>query len=981
MSQAGTSGTGTIEPTEITLDGDVSFATGAEITIHTGVAVNNSGSSIEFVGNGVSTLTLNVTDTDENTIIGKGSGNLTLTGTDNVALGFQAMVALTSGDMNLALGNHTLADNTTGSNNIAIGDNALNSLNGDNGNVAIGYQSIQAITTGGGNVAVGTGTIASATDTNSNTAIGAAALNSLLTGDQNTAVGAISGNGITTGTNNLYLGYSAGSSNTAAESSNIYLQSTGVVSESHTLRIGADTGTGTRELNQAFICGINGVTSSNPMMVTINSATDQLGTAAVPSSGVVTINGDTGTATGDPITLTALDGANNSGASVQFTASGSKVVLDVTDPSDNTFVGKDSGNSTLTGTDNVALGNNILPVLTTGTFNIGVGNNSLLLNSTGSLNIAIGHSSLAANTTQNDNIAVGYQSLMALNGGAANIAIGNAALLVSTTDNANIAIGSSCLDSLNGGSNNTIIGRIGMATSTADSQNVGLGNNVLHDLDGGDNNVAVGYNAGDNVETGSENIYIGFAAGTTNTTSESANIYLNSVGVIADSHTLRIGAATGSGTQELNKSFISGIVGNTVSNTKLVTIDSSTDQLGVIDVPGVDGIQTIDGDSGSASGATVSLKALDGALHSGASVSFTGSGSALVLNVTDATDNTIIGENSGDVATTGTNNVSVGKDCFLALTTGSYNIGLGNGSFGALLTGSTNVSIGGLGLALCESGSQNIAIGNQALAQTVSDSQNIAIGDAVMFQLEGSSTATGNIGIGSQCLLNTAADSRNITMGIAGLHDLNGGSDNLAFGNSAASSLTTGSFNIMLGTAVGSAYTTSESSNILLNTAGVIADSNTLRIGLATGSGNAQLNKAFICGINGNTVSNTKMVTINSSTDQLGIADVPFGTIVWTDQGISFTAAVQNGYFCTAALTVTLPASPVQGDQVNIAVDTTGSVVVQANTGQIIRVGAGVSSTAGTATNIVRGDSLQLVFRAANNQWQSIATEGSWNLA
>lgn len=93
------------------------------------------------------------------------------------------------------------------------------------------------------------------------------------------------------------------------------------------------------------------------------------------------------------------------------------------------------------------------------------------------------------------------------------------------------------------------------------------------------------------------------------------------------------------------------------------------------------------------------------------------------------------------------------------------------------------------------------------------------------------------------------------------------------------------------------------------------------------------------------------------------------------------TLASDNGYFATAAGTYTLPASPAQGELVMIAADTTGAVAVTANTGQIIRIGNQVSSTAGTATSNARGDSLILRYRATGAVWIAFGPVGTWTLA
>lgn len=105
------------------------------------------------------------------------------------------------------------------------------------------------------------------------------------------------------------------------------------------------------------------------------------------------------------------------------------------------------------------------------------------------------------------------------------------------------------------------------------------------------------------------------------------------------------------------------------------------------------------------------------------------------------------------------------------------------------------------------------------------------------------------------------------------------------------------------------------------------------------------------------------------------------GVDVWLDISVNTLTVVNAGYFCTAALTATLPASPVQGDNVAIFVDTASTVVIRANTGQTIRFNQNTSTVAGTATNSARGDLLWFVYRAADLTWQTTSHVGLWSLA
>ena len=114
------------------------------------------------------------------------------------------------------------------------------------------------------------------------------------------------------------------------------------------------------------------------------------------------------------------------------------------------------------------------------------------------------------------------------------------------------------------------------------------------------------------------------------------------------------------------------------------------------------------------------------------------------------------------------------------------------------------------------------------------------------------------------------------------------------------------------------------------------------------------------------------------SVDANGFVSSLGAGFVWIDQATGTTLVKNTGYFVTAATTQTLPASPSQGDVVKVVADTTGAIVVTANTGQTIRIGNLTSSVAGTMTSTLRGDSLELVFRSSTSTWISISTTGTW---
>jgi hypothetical protein len=145
-----------------------------------------------------------------------GAGNLTGTGNDNTANGFQALQSNTAGSYNAANGMYALNANTIGAANIANGFQALAANTSGNYNTANGHAALHLNTTGSNNSANGFQALDSNTTGNSNTANGYQALYSNTTGSNNTANGYAAGqyiaDGVTanqTSSNSVYEGYQA----------------------------------------------------------------------------------------------------------------------------------------------------------------------------------------------------------------------------------------------------------------------------------------------------------------------------------------------------------------------------------------------------------------------------------------------------------------------------------------------------------------------------------------------------------------------------------------------------------------------------------------------------------------------------------------------------------------------------------------------------------------------------------------------------
>ena len=107
----------------------------------------------------------------------------------------------------------------------------------------------------------------------------------------------------------------------------------------------------------------------------------------------------------------------------------------------NTFMGINSGNFTMTGSNNIAIGDLSLLYNTTGNYNTALGSYSLYSNQSGERNTAAGSGSLYSNTQGDNNTAIGNGSLSLNTIGLENVAVGNQSLGANTQGTQNTALG------------------------------------------------------------------------------------------------------------------------------------------------------------------------------------------------------------------------------------------------------------------------------------------------------------------------------------------------------------------------------------------------------------------------------------------------------------------------------------------------------------------------------------------------------------
>lgn len=245
------------------------------------------------------------------------------------------------------------------------------------------------------------------------------------------------------------------------------------------------------------------------------------------------------------------------------------------------------------------------------------------------------------------------------------------------------------------------------------------------------------------------------------------------------------------------------------------------------------GIVTLNGNSGSATGSTVSV--LGGLVNAGASALFSGSGSTLQLSLGSGSGELFLGKASG-TGLTGSRffNAAVGDHAFAA-----------SGGGGANISGSSNAVLGPR------------AAGNTRSAAVVEIDSCVLIGDSV----SGSANAT------SQTLLANVFIGGNSGGGssTAATIDLE---RNVGVGAQSLSNSSLGTDNICLGYRSGVTYTTNESNNIIIGGGDVVGDSFVTRIGYIQQAG--PQTSCFIEGIDGITVTGTAVLVATGG--QLGVA-------------------------------------------------------------------------------------------------------------
>jgi hypothetical protein len=355
-----------------------------------------------------------------NTFIGSQAGYNNASD-NNVGIGYSSLFGNTTGTNNIGIGNSTLSANQSGSFNVFIGSSA-GASNATVGNVGIGHNTMFQNTIGALNVALGYQALMSNVSGNNNTALGHQALMNSISdnntgvgraalinnkGNNNTAVGFQALQSNVSGTDNVAIGYNAGSSNAtsnavfigsgAGASNTIGVNNTAIgynalnsnVSGTYNLMIGTVAGQNNKANNNTFLgstAGVSNTLGNNNTFVGTSAGFGNItgiGNVLVGSNSGPSLGTDNNTALGyNTLSTAGLLASENTvvgsnAASIFKTGSfntiiGTAAVGNGVTGSFNTYIGyKVAYNNTSSGSNNIAIGYNLVNISGSNTFQVG----------------------------------------------------------------------------------------------------------------------------------------------------------------------------------------------------------------------------------------------------------------------------------------------------------------------------------------------------------------------------------------------------------------------------------------------------------------------------------------------------------------------------------------------------------------------------------------------------------------------------------
>ena len=267
-------------------------------------------------------------------------------------------------------------------------------------------------------------------------------------------------------------------------------------------------------------------------------------------------------------------------------------------------------------------------------------------------------------------------------------------------------------------------------------------------------------------------------------------------------------------------------------------------------------------------------------------------------------------------------------------------------------------------------GYPNVFLGYQSGSLTLANGNNACVGGFNMSSV-GTGSANSNTLIGVSAGLSMVNSQQNTIVGNYAF-DSSDVSYNTVLGTQSLRNLNSGNgYNIAIGVTTGNSYNSNESSNIVINNSGTTSESNVLRIGAGTGTGQQQLNAAYISGIYGinNTGGLARAVTIDQN-GQLGSAS-----------GVSTTYVDTGTYTVLSTDSVMLLDTNDWADPMTVLLPEAGGVdgqiwTVKDKTGQAAVYNITVQSVSGdinidNATTYV----INANYGAASFEWSTFANQ------
>ena len=415
----------------------------------------------------------NINDGSNNVLIS--TGNSTITASNTVAVGYQALTALTTGAGNTAVGYQANVTQTTGSNNTALGYQANAGGVSTSDSVAIGHN---AIASNNRSIAIGKDAYAPTYDI---IAIGnEAGPHGGGNPAQSVWIGKFAGysNGGNGNGNNVGVGHSTGRFSNSMY--NVYLGTT----------VGYHGGQGFNTWVGATAGSISGNTSVVTESVAIGyqaSSGNAVGGVAIGrQAGNGSATADYTVAVGYQALTALTTGASNTAVGYQAGAA-------LTTGANNVLVGYLAGSNITTGNSHTVLGEGAGAGLTTTRDSVAIGKGAM---STANSERAVAVGYNAGNTCGEKGVHVGHLAGLN-NSGAHCVNLGASAGSTNTTTNSTVSIGSSANSNKGGTISNAVA--IGVNSTSRN------------------NTVTIGYSAGNNTST--DSVFIGNAAGSQETNS------------------------------------------------------------------------------------------------------------------------------------------------------------------------------------------------------------------------------------------------------------------------------------------------------------------------------------------------------------------------------------------------------------------------------------------------------------------------------